>query len=59
MEAQWGSILETHLVHEGEEGLLVVLPLVPQLTLMRELVTAQEDGQLKAVGVEVAEVIHA
>lgn len=48
----------THLLHEGEQRLLIVLPLLLQLTLMGELVTAQVNGELQAVGVQVAEVIH-
>lgn len=48
----------SHLLHEGEQSLLVVLPLSGQLTLMRELITAQVDGELQAVGVQVAEVVN-
>ena len=49
----------TDLLHEGQHGLSVLLPLVRQLALVRELITAQEDGQLQTVGVQVAEVVHA
>lgn len=52
------AVLCTHLLHEGEQRLLVVLPLLLQLTLMGEFVTAQVNGELQAVGVQVAEVIH-
>lgn len=48
----------SHLFNEGQQSLTVVLPLKSKFTFMRKLVTAQEDGQLKAVGVQVAEVIH-
>lgn len=46
-----------HLLHEGEQGFLVVLPFSRQLALMGELVAAQVDGELQAVGVQVTEVI--
>lgn len=49
----------TYLLHEGEQRLLVVLPLLLQLALVGELVAAQVDGELQAVGVQVAEVIQA
>ncbi len=48
----------TDLLHEDEHCLSVLLPLMRQLILMRELITSQEYGQLKTVGVQVAEVIH-
>lgn len=35
----------------GEKGILVILPLLGQLVLMRELVTGQLYSDLKAVGV--------
>lgn len=54
----WSYQSNSHLLYEGQQSLTVVLPLQRQLTLMGKLVTAQEDGKLKAVGVQVAEVIH-
>ncbi len=48
----------SHLFNEGQQSLAVVLPLERQFTFMGKLVTAQEDGELKAVGVQVAEVVH-
>lgn len=48
----------SHLFDEGQQSLAVALPLERKFTFMWKLVTAQEDGQLKAVGVQVAEVIH-
>lgn len=53
-----GESVLTDLLHEDEHCLSVLLPLVCQITLMRELVTSQEYGQLKTVGVQIAEVIH-
>ena len=47
-----------HLFNEGEQRFTVALPLFRKFTLVRKLVTAQEDGELKTVGVQVAEVIH-
>lgn len=51
-----GSISD--LLHEGEHSFSVLLPLVGEVTLMRELITAQEYGQLQTVCVQVAEIIH-
>lgn len=48
----------TDLLHEDEHGLSVLLPLIREVTLMRELITSQEYGQLKTVCVQVAEIIH-
>ena len=48
----------SYLFNEGQQSLAVVLPLKRKFTLMRKLVTAQEDGELEAVGVQVAEVVH-
>lgn len=48
-----------YLLHENDEGLPVVFPLLRQLALVGILVTAHVDGQLKAVGVQIAEVIYA
>lgn len=48
----------SHLFDEGQQSLAVALPLERKFTFMWKLVTAQEDGQLEAVGVQVAEVIH-
>ena len=48
----------TDLFHKGQHGLFVLLPLVRQLALMRELITPEEDGQLHTVGVQVTEVVH-
>lgn len=50
--------LQTDLLHVNQQGLLVVLPLDGKLTGMRELVTWQLHRHLKAVGVQVTEVIH-
>lgn len=50
--------VSSYLLNEGQQRLLVVLPLERKFTFMGKLVTAQEDGQLKAVGVQVAEVVH-
>lgn len=47
-----------YLFHEDKKRLAIVLPLFRQLTLMREFVTAHIHGQLKAVGVQIAEIIH-
>lgn len=46
------------LLHEGEHSFSVLLPLVGEVALMRELITAQEHGQLQTVCVQVAEIIH-
>ena len=46
------------LFYEGQQRFAVDLPLSRKFTLMRKLVAAQEDGELKTVGVQVAEVIH-
>lgn len=48
----------TDLLHEYEHSFSVLLPLVCQVTVMRELIAAQEYGQLKTVGVQVAEITH-
>lgn len=48
----------SHLFDEWQQSLAVALPLERKFTFMWKLVTAQEDGQLEAVGVQVAEVIH-
>lgn len=48
-----------YLFHENNQGLAVVFPLFGQLALVGILVTANIDGELKAVGVQVAEVIDA
>lgn len=50
--------LNSHLFNKGQQSLTVVLPLKRQFTLMGKLITAQEDGELEAVCVQVAEVIH-
>lgn len=50
--------LRSYLLDEGQQRLLVVLPLERKFTFMGKLVAAQEDGQLEAVGVQVAEVVH-
>lgn len=54
--SSWSS--GTYLLDEGQQSLFVVLPLERKFTFMGKLVTAQEDGQLEAVGVQVAEVVH-
>lgn len=46
------------MLDEGQQRLLVVLPLEREFAFVGKLVAAQEDGQLKAVGVQVAEVVH-
>lgn len=51
-------LLQTDLLHVNQQRLLVVLPLDGKLTGMRELVTRQLHRHLKAVGVQVTEVIH-
>lgn len=51
----WGE----YLFHKNDQGLAVVLPLLGQLTLVGIFVTANIDGELKAVRVQVAEVIDA
>lgn len=48
-----------YLFHKHNQGLAVVLPLLGQLALVGILVTANIDGELKAVCVQVAEVIDA
>lgn len=48
----------SHLLHEGKQGLFVVLPLSGQLALVGELVAAQVYRELQAVGMQVAEVIE-
>ena len=53
-----GAALPLYLLHEDEKRLAIVLPLLRQLALMREFVTAHIHRQLKAVGVQVAEIIH-
>lgn len=49
----------SYLLHEGQKRLSVVLPFLRQFALVGELVTAEEDRNLKAVGVQIAKVIHA
>lgn len=53
-----GAALPLYLLHEDEKRLAIVLPLLRQLALMREFVTAHVHRQLKAVGVQIAEIIH-
>lgn len=48
-----------NLLNESQQSLAVVFPLRCQFALMRKLVAPKKDGNLKAVGVQVAEVIHA
>lgn len=48
-----------YLLHKNDQGFPVVLPFFRQLALMGIFVTAHVDGQLKAVCVQVAEVIYA
>lgn len=52
-------LVDEYLFHENNQGLAVVLPFLWQLTFVGILVTANIDGELKAVGVQVAEVIDA
>lgn len=54
----WAQLPPSYLLHEDKKRLAVVLPLLRQLTLMREFVTAHVHRQLKAVGVQIAEIIH-
>ena len=53
-----GAAVPLYLLHEDEKRLSVVLPLLRQFVLMREFVATHVHGQLEAVGVQVAEVIH-
>lgn len=48
-----------YLFHKHNQGLAVVLPLLGQLGGVREFVTGQLHRDLEAVGVQVAEVVHA
>ncbi len=50
--------MQTDLLHVHQQRLLVVLPLDGKLAGMRELITGQLHRHLKAVGVQVTEVIH-
>lgn len=50
--------MQTYLLHVNEQRLLVVLPLNWKFTGMRELIAGQLHRHLKAVGVQVTEVIH-
>lgn len=52
------AVCVTHLLHEDEHCFSVLLPLMHQLILMRELITSQEYRQLKTVCVQIAEIIH-
>lgn len=52
------SYFVQYLLHEDKQRLAIVLPLLRQLALMREFVTAHVHRQLKAVGVQVAEIVH-
>lgn len=56
MHSVCGSISD--LLHEGQHSFSVLLPLVGEVALMRELITAQEYGQFQTVCVQVAEIIH-
>ena len=47
-----------YLLHEDQQRFTVVLPLLWQLSLMGEFVAAHKHGQLKAVCMQVAKVIH-
>lgn len=55
----YSNLSGAHLLDEGQQSLAVVLPLQRQLALVGKLVASQEDGELKAVGVQVTEVVHA
>lgn len=48
-----------YLLHEDKKRLAIVLPLLRQFAFMGEFVTAHVHRQLKAIGVQIAEVIHA
>lgn len=54
----WVAALPLYLLHEDKERLTIVLPLLRQLALMREFVTTHIHRQFKAVGVQIAEIIH-
>ena len=47
-----------YLLHENKKRLAIVLPLLRQLALMREFVTTNIHRKLKAVGVQIAKIIH-
>lgn len=49
--AGWGWGFRSDLFQVGKEGIFVVLPLLGQLLLMRELVTGQLHSDLEAIGV--------
>lgn len=51
IQAGWGLGRRADLLQVGEEGVFVILPLLGQFILMRELVTGQLHSDLKAVGV--------
>lgn len=53
-----GAALPLYLLHEDKKRLAIVLPLLRKFALMREFVTTHIHRQLKAVGVQVAEIIH-
>lgn len=53
-----GAPLYLYLLHEYKQRLAIVLPLLRQLTLMRKFVTTHIHRQLKAIGVQIAEIIH-
>ena len=52
------SARQTYLQHEVEQCQSVILPQRLELVLWRELVTAQLQGDLKAVGLQVVVVLH-
>lgn len=53
------SLRISDLLHEEEERLFVVLPLDGKLAGVRKLVAGKLHRHLEAIGVQVAEVIHA
>lgn len=53
-----GAPLPLYLLHEYKKRLAIVLPLLRQVTLMRKFVTTHIHRQLKAICVQIAEIIH-
>lgn len=53
-----GAPLSLYLLHEYKKRLAIVLPLLRQVTLMRKFVTTHIHRQLKAICVQIAEIIH-
>lgn len=53
-----GDPLPLYLLHENKKRFAIVLPLLRQLVLVRKFVTTHIHRQLKAVGVQIAKIIH-